>query len=122
MDPAEIRRKNVLRVGDEHGMYGHTITPGLMTAGTLEAVVAHPWWQERDKWKADAEWPWRRGVGIALAIKGVGLGSARNDTSAARLALSDDGAMPPSRRPWPPYWRMGRPSSGWAREVERCPL
>ncbi len=93
MDPAEIRRKNVLRVGDEHGMYGHTITPGLMAAETLEAVVAHPWWQERDKWKTDAEWPLRRGVGIALAIKGVGLGSARNDTSAARLAISDDGTI-----------------------------
>ncbi|HYT81364.1 MAG TPA: molybdopterin cofactor-binding domain-containing protein [Actinomycetota bacterium] len=107
MDPAEIRRKNVLRVGDEHGMYGHTITHGLMAAETLEAVVAHPWWQERDTWQAEAEWPWRRGVGMALAIKGVGLGSARNDTSAARLALSDDGAMPLRGGPGP---RTG----GWA--------
>jgi CO/xanthine dehydrogenase Mo-binding subunit len=93
MDPVELRRKNVLRVGDEHGMYGHTITPGLMVAETLEAVAAHPWWREREEWKASAKWPWRRGVGVALAIKGVGLGSARNDTCAARLAISSDGSI-----------------------------
>ena len=93
MDPAELRRRNVLRVGDAHGMYGHTITPGLMVAEALDAVAAHPWWGDRELWKAGAEWPWRRGVGMALSIKGVGLGSARDDTSAARLAISDDGSI-----------------------------
>jgi xanthine dehydrogenase molybdenum-binding subunit len=93
VDPAELRRKNVLRVGDEHGMYGHTITPGLMAAEALEAVAEHPWWAKREQWKAGAEWPWRRGAGIALAIKGVGLGSARDDNSAARLAISSDGSI-----------------------------
>jgi CO/xanthine dehydrogenase Mo-binding subunit len=93
MDPVEVRRRNVLRVGDEHGIYGHTITPGLMAAESLEAVASHAWWEDREKWKAEAEWPWRRGVGLALAIKGVGLGSARDDTSAARLAISEDGAL-----------------------------
>lgn len=93
MDPGEIRRRNVLRVGDEHGMYGHTITPGLMAAETLEAVAAHRWWEGREGWKAGALWPWRRGVGLSLAMKGVGLGSARNDSSAARLAISADGTL-----------------------------
>jgi CO/xanthine dehydrogenase Mo-binding subunit len=93
IDPMEIRRRNVLRVGDEHGMYGHTITPGLMVAETLEAVAQHPWWLERDAWREGATWPWRRGTGVALAIKGVGLGSARGDTSAARLAISADGTL-----------------------------
>jgi xanthine dehydrogenase molybdenum-binding subunit len=93
IDPVELRRRNVLRVGDEHGMYGQTITTGLMAAEALEAVAAHPWWQERDQWKAGSRWPWRRGAGIALAIKGVGLGSARDDSSAARLALSADGSL-----------------------------
>jgi CO/xanthine dehydrogenase Mo-binding subunit len=92
-DPMELRRRNVLRVGDEHGMYGHTITPGLMAAEALEAVAAHRWWQERGEWKAGAQWPWRRGTGVALAIKGVGLGSARDDSSAARLAISEDGRL-----------------------------
>jgi xanthine dehydrogenase molybdenum-binding subunit len=93
VDPVELRRRNVLHVGDAHGMYGHTITPGLMVAETLDAVAAHPWWLERDAWKAGAAWPWRRGIGVALAIKGVGLGSARGDTSAARLAISEDGTL-----------------------------
>jgi CO/xanthine dehydrogenase Mo-binding subunit len=93
MDPVELRRRNVLRVGDQHGMYGHTITPGLMAAEALESAAAHPWWSDRDRWKAGAEWPRRRGVGVALAIKGVGLGSARDDTSAARLAISEDGTL-----------------------------
>ncbi|MGH2556022.1 MAG: xanthine dehydrogenase family protein molybdopterin-binding subunit [Actinomycetota bacterium] len=93
IDPVELRRRNVLRVGDEHGMYGQTITPGLMVAEALEAVAAHRWWQEREQWKAGSRWPWRRGAGIALAIKGVGLGSARDDASAARLAISADGSL-----------------------------
>jgi CO/xanthine dehydrogenase Mo-binding subunit len=93
IDPVELRRRNVLRVGDEHGMYGQTITAGLMAAEALEAVAAHRWWQEREQWKAGSRWPWRRGAGIALAIKGVGLGSARDDTSAARLAISADGSL-----------------------------
>lgn len=95
MDPVELRRRNVLRPGDRHGMYGHIIPEGVLAADALEAVAAHPWWQERAAWKApgSGRWPWRRGTGIALAIKGVGLGSARGDASAARLALSADGSI-----------------------------
>jgi CO/xanthine dehydrogenase Mo-binding subunit len=93
MDPVELRRRNVLRPGDEHGTYGHIIPAGVMAAEALEAVADHPWWQERLAWKASRQWPWRGGTGVALAIKGVGLGSARGDTSAARLALSVDGSI-----------------------------
>jgi CO/xanthine dehydrogenase Mo-binding subunit len=93
LDPVEIRRRNVLRVGDAHSMYGHTIPPGFMAAESLEAVASHPWWEERGRWQGGATWPWRRGTGIALAIKGVGLGSARGDSSAARLAVSTDGSI-----------------------------
>jgi CO/xanthine dehydrogenase Mo-binding subunit len=93
LDPVEIRRRNVLRPGDRHGMYGHVIPEGIMAAEALEAVAAHPWWRERDGWKAGEQWPWRRGAGIALCMKGVGLGSARNDFSAARLAISADGSI-----------------------------
>ena len=93
LDPVEIRRRNVLGPGDPHAMYGHTIPPGLMAAEALEAVAAHPWWAQRDTWKAGGRWPWRRGTGVAMAIKGVGLGSARGDSSAARLAVSGDGSI-----------------------------
>lgn len=93
MDPFELRRRNVLQVGDEHGTYGHTIPAGFMAAETLEAVAGHRWWVDREAWNSSGTWPWRRGTGIAVAIKGVGLGSARGDTCRARLALGTDGSV-----------------------------
>jgi CO/xanthine dehydrogenase Mo-binding subunit len=93
VDPVDLRRKNVLRPGDEHGMYGHIIPAGVMAAEALDAVADHEWWREREAWKASRRWPMRGGTGVALAIKGVGLGSARGDASAARLALSGDGSL-----------------------------
>jgi CO/xanthine dehydrogenase Mo-binding subunit len=93
MDPAELRRRNVLRVGDAHGTYGHTMPAGFMAPEALEAVAGHRWWLEREAWKASGTWPWRRGTGLALTIKGVGLGSARGDVCRARLALGTDGSI-----------------------------
>jgi CO/xanthine dehydrogenase Mo-binding subunit len=93
LDPVEIRRRNVLRPGDRHGMYGHVIPEGVLAAECLEAAGEHPWWRDREAWKAEERWPWRRGAGMALAIKGVGLGSARGDACAARLALGTDGSI-----------------------------
>lgn len=93
IDPVEIRRRNVLRPGDRHGMYQHVIPDGLMAADVLEAAAAHPWWRERDGWTASGRWPWRRGTGLGLCMKGVGLGSARDDHSGARLAIGTDGSI-----------------------------
>lgn len=93
LDPVEIRRRNVLRPGDRHGMYGHVIPEGVLAAECLDAVASHTWWGEREAWKAGARWPWRRGAGLALAMKGVGLGSARGDVCAARLAVGTDGSI-----------------------------
>ena len=93
LDGVEIRRRNVLRVGDEHGAYGHRISEGFDAAGALEAVAGHEWWTGREEWKRRQEDPWRRGVGVALGVKGVGSGAGRNDTAAARLAIDRDGAI-----------------------------
>jgi CO/xanthine dehydrogenase Mo-binding subunit len=93
IDPVELRCRNVLKPGDEHGTYGHIIPTGVMAAEALEVVADHPWWREREAWKASRKWPWRGGTGVALAIKGVGLGSARGDVCAARLALSAEGGL-----------------------------
>ncbi len=90
IDPVEIRRRNILRGGDPHALYGHRVTTGLRAEQTLDAAAGHRWWTERTAWQAEAVWPWRRGTGIALAMKGVGMGSGRGDAARARLIVSRD--------------------------------
>ena len=93
LDPVELRMRNVLHPGDEHGLYGHTIGPGLKAAEALHAVSSHRWWANRHTWKAGSSAVWRRGTGVALAMKGVGPGSGRGDAARARLALGADGSI-----------------------------
>ncbi|GAA4496402.1 xanthine dehydrogenase subunit D [Actinoallomurus oryzae] len=93
IDPVDLRLRNVLRGGDRHGLYGHPVTPGLRVAETLTAAATDDWWVTRAEWRRRARPPWRRGTGIALAIKGVGLGSGRGDAARARLIVSVDGRV-----------------------------
>ncbi|MDF5758326.1 xanthine dehydrogenase family protein molybdopterin-binding subunit [Spongiactinospora sp. TRM90649] len=90
-DPVELRRRNLLRGGDRHGLYGHTVTEGLRAAETLAAAAADDWWTSREEWRRGGVRPWRRGTGIALAIKGVGMGSGRGDAARARLIADING-------------------------------
>ncbi len=91
IDPVELRRRNLLRGGERHGLYGHTVTESLRAVETLEAAAADEWWTGREKWRRGAAWPWRRGTGIAMAVKGVGLGSGRGDAARARLIVDING-------------------------------
>jgi CO/xanthine dehydrogenase Mo-binding subunit len=91
LDPVELRRRNLLRGGERHGLYGHTVTESLRAVETLEAAAADEWWTGREEWRRGAVWPWRRGTGIALAVKGVGLGSGRGDAARARLIVDING-------------------------------
>ncbi|PZG56409.1 hypothetical protein C1I98_01315 [Spongiactinospora gelatinilytica] len=91
MDPVELRMRNLLRGGDRHGLYGHAVTPGLRAAETLAAAAADEWWVSRREWQRAARGPWRRGTGIAMAVKGVGLGSGRGDAARARLICDING-------------------------------
>ncbi|MGI8418941.1 MAG: xanthine dehydrogenase family protein molybdopterin-binding subunit [Nakamurella sp.] len=93
IDPVELRLRNVLHGGDEHALYRHHVTTGLRAAETLTAVAEHPWWTDRAGWRAGEIAPWRRGTGIALAMKGVGLGSGKGDVARARLIVSRDGLV-----------------------------
>lgn len=93
IDPVELRLRNILRGGDEHALYRHRVTTGLRAAETLTAAAEHPWWADRAAWRAAEVAPWRRGTGIALAMKGVGLGSAKGDVARARLIVSRDGLV-----------------------------
>jgi CO/xanthine dehydrogenase Mo-binding subunit len=93
MDPVEMRRRNVLRVGDRHSLYGHRVDRSLRAFEVLEAVSAHEWWRQRDDWARSGSGTWVRGTGVALAMKGVGMGSARGDVARARLEISDDNKL-----------------------------
>ncbi|PSL01277.1 CO/xanthine dehydrogenase Mo-binding subunit [Haloactinopolyspora alba] len=93
LDPVQIRRANLTRPGDAHSLYGHTVSRSLRASQTLDAAAAHPWWRDRDAWAAGSAGPWRRGTGIAMAIKGVGMGSGKGDTARARLIVSATGTV-----------------------------
>jgi len=93
IDPVELRRRNVLRPGDEQGLYGHRVGDGLAAGEVLEAAASHPWWLERKRWQASGRRPWRRGTGFALALKGVGMGSARGDRATASITILEDGRV-----------------------------
>ncbi|CAM3377318.1 xanthine dehydrogenase family protein molybdopterin-binding subunit [Occultella aeris] len=91
LDPAEVRLRNVLDGGDRHSLYRHRTTTSLNVRETLRTAVEHPLWAQRRPWQAGAVGPWRRGTGIAVAMKGVGMGSGTGDTARARLHIDDRG-------------------------------
>jgi len=91
--PAEIKRRNMLRPGDPHALYGHIVGPSFRAAEALDAIVDHPWWRDREAWQAQADGPWSRGTGMAAALKGCGFGSARGDRAGARLSIGTDGSI-----------------------------
>ena len=93
IDPAEIRKRNILRPGDPHALYGHTIGPSFRAAEALDAVIDHPWWRDREEWKSQATSPWARGTGIAAGLKGCGVGSTKGDRAGARLSIGTDGSI-----------------------------
>jgi CO/xanthine dehydrogenase Mo-binding subunit len=88
--PADLRRRNCLRPGEQHSLYHHRVDLSLRAAEVLEAVASHPWWSQRDEWALGAVAPWARGTGLALAMKGVGIGSRRGDVARARLEIPED--------------------------------
>ncbi len=93
IDPAEIKRRNILRPGDPHAIFGHTIGPSFRGAEALDAVIDHPWWRDRVAWKEQATGPWVRGTGIAAALKGCGYGTNTGDRAGARLSIGTDGSI-----------------------------
>lgn len=93
MEPLEIRLKNGLRRGDQAAL-GHTMTQSVGTIKTLQAAGETFAWQEREQWKKDVSKPWiRRGVGIATALKGVGLGRGLPDMGRAVITLDQEGCF-----------------------------
>jgi CO/xanthine dehydrogenase Mo-binding subunit len=90
-DSLAVRRQNVLE-RDDLGALGHRLVASLGTGVTLDAVAGTREWREREQWKGESPHPWvKRGVGLACAIQGVGLGRGLPDYALASLELREDG-------------------------------
>lgn len=82
-DPAEFRRRNLLREGDEAAM--GTVMHSADFAGCLDAVTEAIGWNEP---LARTDGRWRRGRGVAVGIKAVLTPTISNAT----LQLNQDGS------------------------------
>jgi CO/xanthine dehydrogenase Mo-binding subunit len=92
LDPVTIRRKNVLHQG-EVSPIGHTLRTGVSMDLVLDAVEQSDLWQHRDAYKKTDK-PWlRRGVALALAPQGAGLGLGIPDYGGAYVDLERDGTF-----------------------------
>ena len=97
IDRAEIRRRNLLRPGDETST-GQVVSESVGALDTLEKAVEMSGWEERlARVEAfNAEQPERRrGVGLASVIYGVGLGGKAPflDKAGATMKLEADGSV-----------------------------
>ncbi|MEN6387618.1 MAG: molybdopterin cofactor-binding domain-containing protein, partial [Candidatus Cryosericum sp.] len=92
LDPVTIRRKNVLRQG-EVSPIGHTLRTGVSMELVLDAIEKSDLWQHRDALKKTDK-PWlKRGVALALAPQGAGLGLGIPDYGGAHIDLERDGTF-----------------------------
>ncbi len=90
-DPIDLRRQNALRRGERVSI-GHRLTTAVGTQACLDAVEASELWQRRDEKKRAVTEPWkRRGVGVACAMQGLGLGKGIPDYGAAVIELLPGG-------------------------------
>ena len=93
MSPVEIRRKNLLNVGDETAT-GHKLTSSVGIREAFEAAVNVSGWKKKYNPKGKRKKGHiRSGLGIATVYYGVGLGAAGAalDKSAAVIKVHKDG-------------------------------
>jgi len=92
LDRIDIRRRNALHQG-EISPIGHTLRTGVSMDIVLDGIERSDLWQHRDAYKK-VESPWlRRGVALAVAPQGAGLGVGIPDYGGAYLDLERDGTF-----------------------------
>lgn len=94
IDPIALRKKNILKKGEESPI-GHHITTDVESEAVLEAMENSRLWTQKDKHKTeDKHKPWiKKGVGIALSWQGMGLGVGLPDFGDAIIELNRDGGF-----------------------------
>jgi len=91
LDPLELRLKNALRRGDLNPL-GFKMETSVGAVASLKAAAQSELWQKREEKKKGATLPWKkRGIGLATALQGNGLGAGRPDYGGALLRLLPDG-------------------------------
>jgi CO/xanthine dehydrogenase Mo-binding subunit len=90
MDPIEFRRRNGLRAGQPAAL-GNVLKMESRLEQVLEAAASGAVYSRREKLvQTDDRWK-RRGVGVAAAWQGFGLGAGIPDDATVRIALDEEG-------------------------------
>ena len=94
MDPLELRRRNVLRLGDQT-ITGQTLTESVGLEEVLDRVAASAGWARKRAEFAQDSGPLRRGIGLAAAHYGVGLGALGRhlNPAGASVVVAADGSV-----------------------------
>ena len=92
MDPVELRRKNILKRGEETGI-GSVIETSMGLKEILDEIEKSKIYKKREKIKVSDK-PWiKRGVGIAISYQGTGLGVGLPDYGSAWIEMRKDGGF-----------------------------
>jgi CO/xanthine dehydrogenase Mo-binding subunit len=93
MDPIEFRIRNLLHQGDTHGA-GHQLLKPVGTHTALQTALKHPLWREHRSMKPALRGNIRRGVGVAIGMKGYSMGiNDAWDYSTAIMELQPNGRI-----------------------------
>jgi len=92
MDPVFLRRKNILKKGDETGI-GSKIETSIGLKKILDEIEKHPLYKNREKIKIDSSKYKKYGVGIAISYQGTGLGVGLPDYGACWIEMRRDGGF-----------------------------
>ena len=92
IDPVQLRRKNVLKRGDETGI-GSRIETSIGLNKILDEIEKHPLYKDKEKIKLNSSEYKKFGVGIALSYQGTGLGVGLPDYGSAWIEMRRDGGF-----------------------------
>ena len=93
MDPVELRRKNILKRGEETGI-GSKIETSMGLDIILKEMENSSIYRDRAKEKNLDKKPWiKRGVGVAISYQGTGLGVGLPDYGSAWIEMRKDGGF-----------------------------
>ncbi len=92
MDPLELRLKNALVRGDEN-CAGMRLTSSTGIKTCLEQLQQHPFWLEREVWKAASSAHKKRGIGLASVFNAAGYGGGVRDAATAKIELTPEGTF-----------------------------
>jgi CO/xanthine dehydrogenase Mo-binding subunit len=92
MDQVAFRQINLAKQGGESGI-GHSLLAPIHTGQTLQLMGEHQLWKDRQQIRGETG-KVRRGIGVALGLKGYGFGSNdAGDYGQAEITLAEDGRL-----------------------------